>query len=337
MKPTTMMGLARGVTLCSASEVGSPGITIAGETFVPDAATAYVEFFLSHAFPVYLDVAEPGSEPYRSTIHPATVANSYRSLRGKVLNFAHMMRYDPQANLRDRIFGTVMAVEFPPEPAGGWKVQGDPSQAPGIRAVAALHKNAEGVMNMIDTWQQGRTPFGGTEWTVSMENEATISDGGFLLKAEMGKAESRNRLAELDALGQTPDDFKVLGWIYVPWGLAPADLRSCLDAGGMIAVVRNFLQTDASPGAEPRPGTEPRPGVTTLFLNGGLNGRLFYFGVALTPLARESHARVGRVMASLLSPGGYGGQGDGGQMAALTVSCDAIVRFCETLGGKAEN
>jgi hypothetical protein len=322
MKPTTMMGLARGVTLCSASEVGSPGITIAGETFVPDAATAYVEFFLSHAFPVYLDVAEPGSEPYRSTIHPATVANSYRSLRGKVLNFAHMMRsYDPQANLRDRIFGTVMAVELSgPDgplttPEGGWKVQGDPSLAPGIRAVAALHKNAEGVMNMIDTWQQGRTPFGGTEWTVSMENEATISDGGFLLRRTMdddgGYYHPGNRLDEFAAQGQTPDDFKALGWIYVPWGLAPADLRSCLDAGGMIAVVRNFLQSDTS------------PGVTTLFLNGGLNGRLFYFGVALTPLARESHARVGRVMASADAT-----------IAALTAVGDALTGFCEKIAKK---
>ena len=201
MKQTaTSFGRARGVQLCSAVEPASPGITIAGETFVPDAATAYVEFFLSHAFPVYLDVAEPGSEPYRTTIHPQTVANSYRTLRGKVLNFAHIMRsYDPERNVRDRMFGTVMAVEFPPEPEGGWKVQGDPLLAPGIRAVAALHKNAEGVLNVIETWQQGKTPFGGTEWTVSMENEATISDGGFLLKAEMpnvglAKAENRNNL-----------------------------------------------------------------------------------------------------------------------------------------------
>ncbi len=160
MKQTaTSLGRARGVQLCSAIEPASPGITIAGETFVPDAATAYVEFFLSHAFPVYLDVAEPGSEPYRTTIHPQTVANSYRTLRGKVLNFAHIMRsYDPERNVRDRIFGTVMAVELSgPDgplttPEGRWKVQGDPLQAPGIRAVAALHKNAEGVMNMIDTW-----------------------------------------------------------------------------------------------------------------------------------------------------------------------------------------
>ena len=319
MKPTTMMGLARGVTLCSAIEPASPGveprpgIAIAGETFVPDAATAYVEFFLSHAFPVYLDVAEPGSEPYRTTIHPATVANSYRSLRGKVLNFAHIMRsYDPERNVRDRIFGTVMAVEFPAYadgvapsgtggapvlPAGGWKVQGDPMMAPGIRAVAALHKNAEGVMNMIDTWQQGRTPFGGTEWTVSMENEATIADGGFLLRRTMdddgGYYHPGNRLDEFAALGQTPDDFKALGWIYVPWAAAPEDLRNCLDAGGMIAVAKNFLQTPSTGS-----GAGGSPGVTTLFLNGGLNGTMFYYGVALTPLGKESRAQVLRMEAS---------------------------------------
>ena len=80
----------------------------------------------------------------------------------------------------------------------------------------------------------------------------------------------------------------------------------------MIAVVRNFMQTDASP------GVEPRPGVTTLFLNGGLNGRLFYFGVALTPLARESRARVGRVMASADAT-----------VAALAAVGDAVTGFCE--------
>jgi len=122
-------------------------------------------------------------------------------------------------------------------------------------------------------------------------------------------------------------DFKALGWIYVPWAEAPADLRGCLDAGGMIAVARNFLQADTS------------PGVTALFLNGELNGRLFYFGVALAPLAREYHARVGRVMASYGRTTDYGLRttGDGGQMAALATGCDAIADFCERLSGKVES
>ena len=76
----------------------------------------------------------------------------------------------------------------------------------------------------------------------------------------------------------------------------------------MVAVAKNFMQTATS------------PGVTTLFLNGGLNGRLFYFGVALTPLARESHARVGRVLASA-----------DGIVAALTAVGDAMTGFCEKI------
>ena len=107
-------------------------------------------------------------------------------------------------------------------------------------------------------------------------------------------------------------------------------MRSCLDDSGVMAVVRNFLQV------EPRPGVEP-PGITTLFLNGGLNGRLFYFGVALTPLARESHARVGRVMASFGRTTDYGllTTDDGGQMAALAAVGDAVTGFCERLSGNA--
>jgi len=89
------------------------------------------------------------------------------------------------------------------------------------------------------------------------------------------------------------------------------DLRSCLDDSGVMAVVRNFLQA------------QPGPGITTLFLNGGLNGRLFYFGVALTPLARESHARVGRVMASADAT-----------LAALVAAGDVVTGFCERISEK---
>ena len=288
---TTIHGHAKGVQLCSAVESSPDGppnlglaksITIAGQTFVPDAATAYVEFEFSHAFPVYLDVPEPGQKPARTTIHPQTLANSYRSLLGKVLNLAHIMRsYNPQQHVRDRILGTVMAVELSvPDgplttPEGGWKVQGDAAQAPGIRAVAALHKNAEGVMVVLDTWERGKTPFSETKWTVSMENEAYLDEGGFLIRGQ--RSEIRGLPEGQDA---TPADFRALGWTYVPWAVAPAEMRDLLQVGSEVGLAGDYQ------------------GRETLFLNGGLNGRMFYYGVALTPLGKESRAQVLRMEAS---------------------------------------
>ena len=286
--------LARAGQLCSAA--GSPGITIGGETYVPDAATAYVEFHLSHAFPVYLDNCLAGDVPDKTCIHPQTVANSYQSLKGKVLNLAHLMRsYDPQLTPRDRILGTVMAVEFPPTPAGGWQVQSDPALAPGIRAVAALHKNAEGVQAVIDTWAAGKTPFSDTQWTVSMENESYVSEGGFLVKCGAGD------LGELTA--RTPADFQALGWTYVPYAEASDPLRACLKAGGGMGLAADW------------------GGFETRYLNGGLNGRIFYYGVALTPRGKESAARVSRIEASA----GWTAE------EAARAACGAILEALKTL------
>jgi hypothetical protein len=268
-------GLVSGLQLCSASGV----IECAGELFAPDAATAYVEFFLSHTFPVVVDNPK---DPDWTTLHPQTVANSYRTLKGKVFNLAHLMRkYNPEKNIRDRILGTVMAVEFPASPSGGWQVQGDVSLAPGIRGVAALHKNAEGAANVIETWGEGRTPFGDTEWTVSMENESNVKEGGFLINR--GNIEHRTSNIE-QFWEKTPEDFRALDWIYVPFTEAPEALVECMKEGPYIGMAKDYL------------------GAKTLFLNGGLNGNIFYYGVALTPEGKETAARVGQILASAADP-----------------------------------
>jgi hypothetical protein len=271
-----------------------------------------VEFYLSHAFPNFLDVPDPGEEPARTAIHPETIANSYRSLEGKVLNLGHLMRaYNPQKNLRDRIMGTVMAVELagpdgPLEtPSDGWKVQADPDKAPGIRAVAVMHKNAEGVAAALESWRRGVTPFSDSEWTVSMENEAYLEEGGFLIKAEKLKTET----LKIEWWEKTPADLQALGWTYVPWVDAPKALRKTLQDGGQIA-----LKTDNYEGHE------------LLFLNGGLNGRLFYYGVALTPAGKESRARVVRMEASAES------NLDLAAKVAVATACDAIAELCEKIG-----
>jgi len=284
-------GTLRKLSVCSAANA----IHIDGQVFVPDAATAYIEFYMAHTFPVYLDQAAPGERPDFSTLHPQVVANSYRSLVGKVFNLAHLMKaYDEKANPRDRILGTVMAVEFPETPAGGWRVQGDPCLAPGIRAVAALHKNAEGVAVVLDTWAKGCTPFTETVWTVSMENESYIDSGGFLVSGGGDCAE----LA--DFVETTPEDFRSLGWVYVPVPLAPKALAACLRDDEYIGLRGDYR------------------GRPTLFLNGGLDGKIFFYGVGLVPQGKESAARVGRIVA-------------GGGMVDLSGAFDAIAEFARRI------
>jgi hypothetical protein len=267
-------GRLRSFQLCGSA---ANAITIAGQTFVPDAATAYVEFFMAHAFPLYLDVPDGKDRAYYSTMHPQVIANSYRSLVGKPVNLAHLIKaYNPEKITKDHVFGTVMAVEFGETPADGWKVQGDPALAPGIRAVAALHKNVEGVSVVIDTWNQGVTPFTDTPWTVSMENEGCLTDGGFLIQCGPQAAEC----GVVEFWESTPEDFRALGWVYVPYGDAPKSLLACQRDDKMLGLKKDYQ------------------GYPTLFLNGGLAGQIFFFGVALVPLGRESAARIGRICAS---------------------------------------
>ena len=274
-------GQLRGLQLCGLDKT----IAIAGQTFVPDAATAYIEFFMAHAFPLFIDVGEPGQRPYCSALHPRTLANSYLSLVGKPMNLAHLIKaYNPKKITKDHVFGTVMAVEFGRmvgdvwEPATGqeeYQVVGDTNYC--IRAVAALHKNLEGVAVVIDTWNKGVTPFSETPWTVSMENESYVAQGGFLihgLNSTVSKPDPLETFFET-----TPEDFKKLGWCYVPFNDAPDELVACLRDDDIIGLKADYC------------------GCQTLFLNGGLNGKIFFYGVALVPQGRESAARVGRIYA----------------------------------------
>lgn len=294
-------GYLRAVSLCGLS---SSSLVCGGRTFVPDAATAYLECFLSHAFPVCLDQANPGERPDRTSIHPQTVANSYASLRNKVVNLAHIMRsYQPDKHVRDRILGTVVEVEFPAAPEGRWQVQGDPERAPGIRVIAALHKAAEGVPMILETWAEGRTPFSPTQWTVSMENESRLADGGFLVKCGVTGAAS---CGLIEASSETPEDFRALGWTYVPWLQAPPALRACLKAGDHLGVEQDYC------------------GYETRFLNGGLDGQIFYYGLALTPVGKESAARVGRIEASASGPLGVA--------PASAAVCQAVGRWAHAVG-----
>lgn len=246
-------------------------IMIAGRTLTPDPDNSYVEFYVSHGLPVILPTDKTG-------IHPQVVANSFRSLENKVFNLSHLMKkYSPETKY-DRILGTVIAVEFPETPAGGWKVGADKAAAPCIRAVAVMHKAADLVEQILESWYGDQKPLGG-EWTVSMENRHTVENSGFLVAGESGVE---------TFMESTPADLSALGYVYVPAKGAPLELLECLnneqddkkDKTSSIRVKRDFNEQEV------------------IFILGGIDGKIRYSGMALTPRGKEEEAYVSEMLAS---------------------------------------
>jgi hypothetical protein len=269
-KPGRMIGECK-ASLCSG------GVTIAGRTFLPSMDSAYVEFFLGYSFPVVISD--------KTALHPQVVANSYASLEGKVFNFAHLMRsYNPKQNPRDRILGTIMACELTQGSTHGVTRPADESwtvgaESLGIRCVAVMHKAAEGVGAILESWAEGKTPFGDTPWTVSMENRHHMAECGFLTASAAG-------LETFAA--STPEDLKALGWTYTPLLSAPLELAQCL----------NNEEDDERDGEKGTRICREYRGAQTVLLIGGLDGTIEFKGVALTPLGKEPTARVGEMFAS---------------------------------------
>ena len=276
-------------------------VEINGLKLVPDSASAFVEFHLAHTFPVINN--------YRTALHPRVVANSYRTLRWKVFNLAHLMReYDPANNPRDRILGCVVGVDFPDAPAGGWRTQSERAAAPGIRAVAVMFKNAEQVTEILRTHARGTTPWG-SEWTVSMENLSWLENSGFLVRGTKGCAE----FAEA-----TPPDLKDQGWTYVPCLSAPQELLGTL----------NTAADDERDGLASRRVVRRYADQETVLLLGGLEGNVFFNGVGLTPGgAQEAEARVGRMLA-----GGGLRDFDGVVLPDVFAPLRALLKAAETAG-----
>jgi hypothetical protein len=262
------------IQLCS-----NRSIECGGQTFRPDKDTAYVEFFLSHAFPV--------TTCDGTALHPQVVANSYQTMLNKVFDFNHIIKqYDPRHNPVDRNLGTIVAVEFPAVgnrstyyagdqayeefSDGKWKVQGDRSKAPGIRAVAVMHKQLEMVPKILDGELLEALAGPGREWMVSMEQEWVLGNSGFLIKAPTD---------DIDFGEGTPEDIARLGYAYCSAQDAPLELLKCLDQE-QAKITKNFR------------------GLETIILFGGLDGTVHYYGVGLTPAGKEDEAVVRQMLAS---------------------------------------
>lgn len=248
-------------------ELHEHAIEINGQRLVADKTKAYVEFRAAHAFPVIT--------AYNSAFHAGTVANSFLSMRHQVFNFRHQMQQyfkNTEAEVReDRILGSIVEVEFPRAPGGGWRLT-ELAQTPSIRGVAVLHKRAKGVDRIIGQHQSGRV-----NWAVSVEVEYQLADSGIVLLP----TEKKVSQAQQELLAQhTPKDFAAAGYGYLPFLEAPDDLLECYDpetAGGMF--------------------TQLWQGRQPVTLIGGMDGACHFYGLGLVEYGAEPTAHVATILA----------------------------------------
>jgi len=268
MKPE-LRKISRTCVVSERLELHEHAIEINGQRLVPDKTKAYVEFRAAHAFPVVT--------AYNSAFHAGTVANSFSSMRHQVFNFRHQMQqYFKNTDhpvQEDRILGSIVEVEFPRTPSGGWRLT-QREQTPSLRGVAVLHKRAKGVDRIIGQHQSGRV-----NWAVSVEVEYQLADSGIvLLPADDSKKLSE---AQQELLARhTPKDFAEAGYGYVPFLEASDDLLECYDpetAGGMF--------------------TQLWQGRQPITLIGGLDGACHFYGLGLVEYGAEPTAHVSTILA----------------------------------------
>lgn len=241
----------------------SDRIEFGGNTYVPDADSAYFEFSCAHSFPV---VTTDGC-----AIHPSVAAASFGSMRHKVINLGHMMA-SYGTSQEDRTLGTVVDVAYPDMPEGGWVVPGSIEAAPGMHGVGLLHRACRGVPMILEQQHSGDVT-----WAVSMEIGYYMGDSAIMVRNDFC---GRFGLQQ----GNGPSDIVAAGWSVFDFESAPPMLQAAVQLnGGMPSVAPEYM-----------------PGV--VLLTGGLRGRVQFHGLALTYLGKEPTARTGKFTASLGPP-----------------------------------
>jgi hypothetical protein len=248
-----------GVALCDQA------VEINGQKLHPDKTKGYLDFRLSHSLPVITY--------YGEALHPETIANSFNSMLHQPLNINHAMRIHDKENIpRDRIIGGVVGVEYGRKPSNGWKVPPQREQAPGVRAVASIFKEADGADKIIGAHQSGRK-----HYTVSMELNYSNLDSGFLVSGEKMPAHD------------TPEDLLGAGFNYIPAQEAPDDLIATRDFS------RNQMRSKKPGGGR----FGEWQGRDAYWLMGGIGGQVHYKGVGVVELGAEPTAGIGQLLASL--------------------------------------
>lgn len=234
----------------------------------PDKFKAYVEFSLAHAFPVVTS--------YSTSFHPTTLRNSYETMLHQCFNYGHKVsRYykgkpEEDREREDRILGSIIAVEFPREPIGGW-VLTDSEKAPGMRCVASVAKEAKGIDRIIGQHQTGRH-----DWTVSLELEYFLVDSGVVLIPD-GESKLSDDEKALVAK-HTPADYAKAGLGYLPLIEADDSLISCFSR-------------------EKGTWSKPWKGNRLVTLMNGIDGMIQFKGTGIVQYGAEPAARIEQILA----------------------------------------
>jgi|GEM_PF-5252927 hypothetical protein len=260
------------LTLCDDDGV----IEFNGNTYTPDSAKGYFRFSVSHAFPV--------KTVYGTALHPAVIAANYRKLIHQNVNYEHQIREYHKAtneNAQDRVIGSVLDATFPAAPAGGWKINADPAQAPGIEGIGVFFKATNGMHRLFGEHSTGRKTY-----TVSMEvNWSFDSDCGFALTLKP-KAPGKGGGFQDPLFDTSPPDFLAAGYEYVPFDKAPDELKATFSTKKS-RIISHYAGRDVT------------------ILTGGLNNQVDYIGLGIVNFGAESAAKLRRMTASAPEPAGF--------------------------------
>ena len=277
-------------------EFAAGAVTCGGVTLEPDQSKAYCVFDICYAWPV--------RTAYGAAYHPATLANSHRSMLHQVFNKAHAMKaYDTSPNQdqihRDHILGSIVGVEYATAPLGGWKI--DSKGDPHLRVAAVIHKQAEGVPKLLGEHLGGRH-----KYAVSQEVLYSMLDSGFVVETASGGGSAATR--DLCA-STTPEEFARAGLSYVPVLLSATDQRLCPDE---LLNCYSFEQSRI---------TQDWQGQRVTVLKGGIAGKVHFQGVGMVRYGAEREAQIQQLLAQ--DPDRWAEGDDAGWEAALKIVAES--------------
>lgn len=245
-------------------------VELGGQKFTPDPFRAYLKGELAYAYPVVT--------AYGSAFHAGTVFRSHSSMLHQPVNFQHEMAANSAVIGRDiredRMMGMVVGVAFPPRPAAGFELA-SVERTPHIDLVMSLSKRAKGMKKILGEIYTGAAP-----WTLSLEVNFLLGEGGVLLSPPAGEESLPELPDDLRAISKktTPDDYARAGLHYLPWEQAEAFVGDCWnDRKGVF--------------------TKRYKGRDCVNLLGGIDGAVNFYGVALVNYGAEPTAAITDLLA----------------------------------------